>query len=333
MDAHVKSSIYDFPSYDKWKWKVQHRNQYIVNPTHDSDDGGESTYRANMVHLDQETEIFMEQVWANNRSGKDPVTISEVLSGPDAAEWREATDEEVNRLTNSNVLAIVTKETGPNAGNLMEGRWAFKTKRLNDGSIGKDVADVYDEPLDNDDINYGENVDYARPASAPRMTIERDRNPILDSGATRSMHNNRINFVDFVPFKEGEKAVIMADGRKSMAAGHGTWKLLVLDNQNKPTYLNLQDSLLLEDLTTPLVSASHILKSGGEVILKNGGEAHISFPGKGDKRSMCIPLAWVRDAFELVRTSRAGWKPKGCCQQGATATVYSLRPSGLLSRA
>ena len=120
----------------------------------------------------------MEQVWANNRSGKDPVAISEVLSGPDAAEWREATDEEVNRLTNSNALVIATKETGPNAGNLMRSGWAFKAKRLNDGSIGKDVADVYDESLDNDDIKYGGNVEYARPASAPKMTIERDRNPI-----------------------------------------------------------------------------------------------------------------------------------------------------------
>lgn len=66
---------------------------------------------------------------------KDPVTISEALSGPDAAEWRKAIDEEVDSLINFNVFEIVTKETALKAGKLMKSKWIFKTKRLKDGSI------------------------------------------------------------------------------------------------------------------------------------------------------------------------------------------------------
>ena len=71
---------------------------------------------------------------------EDPTTVREALAGPDAAEWQDAIDEEVNSLIKFQVFEVVTKETALKAGRLMKCKWILKTKRLKSGEIERRKA-------------------------------------------------------------------------------------------------------------------------------------------------------------------------------------------------
>ena len=179
--------------------------------------------------------------------------------------------------------------------------WPWPKHFITDTSFETRKAELFFGPeYCGDNAGDGPEPPWAFNVVASKVFADVPANPILDSGATRSMSNDAKVFRNLRPPPPHRRSIVVADGRTIPVQGIGDWVITTINSSRGPQRLVVRNSLLVPDIKRPLVSASQLLRDGADVKLDSGPRSRIEIKGKDGAVEAVIPLSHVNNAFELV---------------------------------